>query len=119
LPDEYDYQQCIEQKNIYRKEGMTEGQPHNRKPEFGKPLKQSTKSAGFFTAGEDLPLFSGTPQQVIDEPFVPVAAEYIQTTIPDMPAIDYDVVREKDRQLRRHRARRNAVTGNRTIFPQE
>ena len=76
-----------------------EGQTH-RKPklEFGKPLTRPTTSAGFFTHGEDLPLFSGTPQSVVDSPYRPETPEYKQTTIPDMPPIDYDVVRAKDRQ---------------------
>jgi hypothetical protein len=94
-----------------------EGQRH-KKPEFGQPIKHSTTSAGFFTDGSDLPLFSGTPIPVVDTPFQPAAQEYIQTTIPDIPPIDYDKVREKDRELRNRRRRKRTVTpADNEIFP--
>jgi hypothetical protein len=94
-----------------------EGQLH-KKPEFGQPLTTSTKSAGFFTDGSDLPLFSGTPIPVKDTPFQPAAQEYIQTTIPDMPPIDYDNVRENDRALRHRRRRTSTVRpADNEIFP--
>ncbi len=57
-----------------------------------------------FPDGADLPLFSGTPQQVIDQPFVPADHTYKQALLPDMPAIDYERIREKDRE-RSHRRR--------------
>ncbi len=56
-----------------------------------------------FPDGADLPLFSGTPQQVTDSPFQPEEQTWKQTTIPDLPPIDYDVVRERDHRLRQRR----------------
>ncbi len=57
-----------------------------------------------FPDGADLPLFSGTPQQARDQPFVPEDHTYKQALLPDMPEIDYERIREKDRE-RSHRRR--------------
>ncbi len=76
--------------------------------EFGKPRTKQGKPAGFFTEGEDLPLFSGTPQQAIDHPYIPEDQTYKQQVLPEMPGIDYDVVRENDRKRKRKRAGKQA-----------
>lgn len=69
------------------KEG--EEQPSEQpKAEFGTPLPKQQRSTGSFTEGEDLPLFSGTPQEAIDAPFLPIDQPYKQQMLPDMPAID-------------------------------
>jgi hypothetical protein len=82
-----------------------EGDPAAKgpKPEFGKPLKTRQHQGELFPEGDDLPLFSGTPQPVVDRPFVPEAHAWKQTMIPGMPDRDLDVVRAKDRALRRRR----------------
>ena len=58
-----------------------------------------------FPEGDDLPLFSGTPQNVADSPFVPREVPLKQQVFPGMPDVDYEVVRAKDRALRRRRRR--------------
>ncbi len=78
---------------------MKEGTP---KPEFGKPVKKKNRQQSFFQEGEDLPLLSGTPQQAVDSRFVPQEV-FKQPELPGMPGIDYDHIREKDKQLRRRR----------------
>ena len=37
--------------------------------EFGQPLQKQPEQGTLFPQGDDLPLFSGTPQQAIDQPF--------------------------------------------------
>jgi hypothetical protein len=100
---------------------VTEGEErlhHKPKLEFGQPLWKRQHQGELFPEGDDLPLFSGTPQPVIDRPFVPEPQEYRQTTIPDMPPIDYDRVREKDRALRNRRRKKTpTVSGTNEIFP--
>jgi RadC-like JAB domain len=54
-----------------------------------------------FPQGDDLPIFSGTPQTFIEQPYVPVDHGFKQTMLPGMPGIDYDRVLEHDRQRRR------------------
>ena len=56
-----------------------------------------------FPEGDDLPLFSGTPQTVIDQPFVPEDHSWKQVMLPGMPGIDYDAVRAKDLALHHRR----------------
>ena len=72
---------------------------------FGDPLPQRGRSQGMqgemFSEGDDLPLFSGTPQEVIEHPYVPEEQTWKQAMLPDMPGIDYDHVLEMDRQKRR------------------
>jgi hypothetical protein len=57
-----------------------------------------------FPAGDDLPIFSGTPQEVIAKPYVPEDHSFKQVLLPGMPDIDFDHVRELDRQMRRRRS---------------
>ncbi|MDQ3704968.1 MAG: hypothetical protein M3437_07065 [Chloroflexota bacterium] len=58
-----------------------------------------------FPEGDDLPLFSGTPQQVLDQPFVPEDHIFKQQVFPGMPGLDYDHIREKDREQQRQKRR--------------
>ena len=87
---------------------MKEGEqrPHEQaKTEFGQPLTQRQRQRTLFPEGDDLPLFSGTPQQATDSPFIPREVPLKQQELPGMPDIDYEVVRAKDRALRRRRRR--------------
>ncbi len=76
------------------------------KAEFGQPLKQRQRQSMLFPEGDDLPLFSGTPQHAIDRPYIPEDRSFKQQVFPGMPEIDYDVVRAKDRELKRRRRTR-------------
>ncbi len=71
-----------------------------------------------FPDGADLPLFSGTPQQVRDQPFVPEDHTYKQALLPDMPAIDYERIRTKDRERQRRRSPTSLRAGESPIFPE-
>ena len=71
-----------------------------------------------FPDGTDLPLFSGTPQQVLDQPFVPEDHTYKQALLPDMPEIDYEHIRTKDQERKRRRSHPRPHTGARPIFPE-
>ncbi len=71
-----------------------------------------------FPDGADLPLFSGTPQQVIDQPFVPADHTYKQVMLPDMPEIDYEHIRQQDQARKRRRNRTRRFVGESPIFPQ-
>src|SRR5690349_12330409 len=74
---------------------------------FGDPLPQRGRSQGMqgemFSEGDDLPLFSGVPQEVVERPFEPEDHTWKQAMLPDMPDIDYGHVLELDRQKRRGR----------------
>jgi hypothetical protein len=56
-----------------------------------------------FPDGEDLPLFSGTPQEVMVRPYEPEAQLLKQQMLPEMPDIDWNAVLDADRRLRRRR----------------
>ncbi len=71
-----------------------------------------------FPDGADLPLFSGTPQQVHDQPFVPAGHTYKQALLPEMPAIDYERIRQKDQARTRRRSSTRRRTGANPIFPE-
>src|SRR5689334_25036814 len=75
------------------------------RPKFGDKLPQlrgrSDRSAELFPQGDDLPIFSGTPQEVVEKPYVAEDHSFKQTMLPGMPALDYDYIREKDRQRTR------------------
>ncbi len=71
-----------------------------------------------FPDGADLPLFSGTPQQVRDQPFVPADHTYKQALLPDMPEIDYERIRQKDRARSHRRSHTRLRTGANPIFPE-
>jgi len=65
-------------------------------------MRKNNKQKSFFTEGEDLPLLSGTPQQVVDSPFTPQEI-YRQPELPGMPRVDYELILERDKQRRRTR----------------
>lgn len=71
---------------------------------FGDKLpKNKHQAASMFPDGDDLPIFSGTPIQAEEKPFVPEDHSMKQTALPGMPPIDYDHIREKDRAKKRGR----------------
>lgn len=84
------------------------------KAEFGTPLTKQRGSARIFTDDEDLPLFSGTPQEAIDAPFLPTEQLYKQQMLPDIPAVD-DRALAKDR-ARHQRRRKQELALSRDIF---
>jgi hypothetical protein len=69
-----------------------------------------------FSDGADLPIFSGTPQEAIERRFVPEDHSFKQVMLPRMPAIDFDYVRELDRQKRRRRSKGEPVAEARTLW---
>lgn len=70
-----------------------------------------------FPEGEDLPLFSGTPQAVEANLFQPQVLTHKQPLLPGMPGIDYDHIYEKDKARQRGRKRGRApATENGTLF---
>jgi DNA repair protein RadC len=77
------------------------------RPQFGEqPPRlnrqfQRNQPSEMFPDGDDLPLFSGVPQEVIERPFVPEEQTWKQAMLPEMPGIDYEHVLELDRQRRR------------------
>ena len=85
------------------------------KAEFGTPLNKQHGNAGSFTQGEDLPLFSGTPQEAIDAPFLPTEPLYRQQMLPDMLGSDADRVLATDR-VRPQRRRKQGVAPVGDIF---
>ena len=88
---------------------MKEGEhrpPTQPDVEFGQPLRKRQRQTVFFPEGDDLPLLSGTPQAVIDRPYIPEDRSMKQGMLPGMPPIDYDHILEKDKELRRRRRRR-------------
>ena len=100
---------------------MTEGEPHlpaKANVEFGQPRKQGKGQGVLFPDGADLPLFSGTPQQVRDQPFVPADHTYKQAMLPDMPELDYERIRQTDRERTRRRSPTRRRTGANPIFPE-
>ncbi len=78
---------------------MKEGDP---RPEFGRPIRRNNKQQTFFHEGEDLPLFSGTPQQAKDSPFT-LKEIYRQPELPGMPRVDYEMILKRDKLRRRKR----------------
>ncbi len=77
------------------------------RPEFGKDAPKAsrrarvTPAATMFTDGEELPLFSGTPMKANEQPYVPQDHSMKQAMLPDMPAVDYNHILAKDKELRR------------------
>jgi hypothetical protein len=90
------------------------------RPQFGDklPRRASRKAQGaeMFPDGADLPIFSGTPQKVIDRPFVPEARIFKQAMLPGMPGVDYEHIRELDRQKRRRRQKADPVAEAGTLW---
>jgi DNA repair protein RadC len=83
--------------------------------EFGHPPKRRQRQNLRLPTGEDLPLFAGTPEEAIDQLFVPEDRTYKQATLPGMPDIDDDAVHAKDKSLRQRR-RRPALPQEGAIF---
>lgn len=80
-------------------------EPENRrhqKPVFGQSI--------LFPEGEDLPIFSDTPQEAEDSPYQPPILTDKQSLLPDMPGIDYDHVYENDKAKQRSRMRGKTLT---------
>ena len=84
---------------------------------FGQPLKQQQRQSMLFPDGDDLPLFSGTPQNAIDRPYMPEDQTFKQQVFPDMPEIDYERIRIQDNERKRRRSHNRRVTNARSIFP--
>jgi DNA repair protein RadC len=90
---------------------MPEHEPEGHRPrpaiEFGTSLPQKGRRhlspVEMFPEGDDLPLFSGTPQEVTVRPYEPEASMYQQQMLPDMPDVDWEAVLEADRRLRARR----------------
>jgi DNA repair protein RadC len=85
---------------------LGDGSEHRTPPiQFGDPLPRSGRRRGqqgeLFSEGDDLPLFSGTPQEIIEHPFEPEDHTWKQAMLPDMPGVDYERVLELDKQRRR------------------
>ncbi len=78
---------------------VKEGAP---RPEFGQPIRKKGIQRSFFQEGEDLPLFSGTPQQAKDSPFT-LKEIYRQPELPGMPRVDYEMILKRDKLRRRKR----------------
>ena len=62
-----------------------------------------------FPDGDDLPLFSGTPQEVTARPYEPEALIFKQQMLPEMPDVDWNAVLEADRRLRGKRRQGSAT----------
>jgi hypothetical protein len=81
------------------------GEHRVRSIQFGEPLTRGGRRRGqqdeMFSEGDDLPLFSGTPQEIIEHPFEPEDHTWKQAMLPDMPDIDYEHVLELDKERRR------------------
>src|SRR5687768_15274410 len=78
-------------------------------PQFGEKLpivgrrSKQRPATIMFQAGDDLPLFSGTPIPAKDSSFIPQDQSMKQATLPGMPAVDYDHILAKDKELRRRK----------------
>jgi hypothetical protein len=81
--------------------------PGKNKPEFGEPAprgrRKKQRPLEMFPEGDDLPIFSGTPQEVSIRPYVPELNIYKQPMLPGMPEVDWESILEADRRLRTRR----------------
>jgi hypothetical protein len=68
-----------------------------------------------FQAGDDLPLFSGTAIPARESLYVPEDRSMKQTTLPGLPAVDYDHLLAKDKELRR-RPKGRELAAHATLF---
>jgi hypothetical protein len=68
-----------------------------------------------FQAGDDLPLFSGTPIPARESLYTPEDRSMKQAALPGMPAMDYDHILAKDKELRR-RPKGAQLAANATLF---
>jgi DNA repair protein RadC len=89
---------------------MSEREPPQDKPlrpQFGERLPMSGRRGKqhpatiMFQAGDDLPLFSGTPIPATEQPFIPEDRSMKQGLLPGMPPVDYAHILAKDKKLRR------------------
>lgn len=97
----------VVQEIFFYHQSMVEREPEDdsehRTPsiQFGDSLPRGGRRRGqqgeMFSEGDDLPLFSGTPQEVIEHPFEPEDHTWKQAMFPDMPDIDYEHVLELDK----------------------
>lgn len=75
-----------------------------KRPTFGDPVTKrrgrQQPAAQMFPDSDELPIFSGTPIPAVEHPYVPEDHSHKQEMLPGMPDIDYERVREKDKQLR-------------------
>jgi DNA repair protein RadC len=83
-------------------------------PSVGRRGKQRPTTI-MFQAGDDLPLFSGTPIPARESVFVPEDRSMKQAALPGMPAMDYDHILAKDKELYRRRKGAELQT-NATLF---
>src|SRR5262245_43240398 len=91
-------------------------------PQFGdKPPTRSRRIQAVprFPAGDDTPIFSGTPQPAIERPYVPEDHRYRQALLPEMPDIDYDAVLARDKVLRHGHTPPRLPTTTPVLFPDE
>jgi DNA repair protein RadC len=103
---------------------MAEKEPPRGKPDvpqFGEKLpsvgrrgKQHPATI-MFQAGDDLPLFSGTPIPAAERPFIPEDRSMKQPQLPGMPPVDFDHVLARDKELFRRRRGAELQT-NATLF---
>jgi hypothetical protein len=76
--------------------GHTAATPHKRR----NPAKKGPKQGGFWSSGEDLPLFSGTPQRGDDGKFKP-ASKARQGSFPGM-GVGWEHVRKQQKKRKRN-----------------
>lgn len=77
-----------------------------KRPEFGEPVprgKKKQRPIDMFPEGDDLPIFSGTPQAVTLQAYRPEVNIYKQPMLPGMPEVDWESVLAADRRLRSKR----------------
>src|SRR5690349_11777864 len=78
------------------------------RPKFGEKLPQvnrrgkQTPAAVMFSE-EELPIFSGTPMPATEKPYVPEDRSMKQLLLPMTPAINYEAVLKRDKQLYKRR----------------
>jgi hypothetical protein len=83
-------------------------------PNVGRRGKQRPTTI-MFQAGDDLPLFSGTPIPAAERPYIPEDHSMKQALLSGMPSIDYDHILAKDKQLRQRR-RGSPLPASATLF---
>jgi len=90
------------------------------RPQFGdKPPRRTSRKAQpaeMFPEGADLPIFSGTPQEVVERPFEPEDHSLKQTMLPGMPAVDYEHIRALDQRMRQRKQKPGPVAEAGTLW---
>jgi hypothetical protein len=103
---------------------MAEKEPPRGKPgvpKFGEKLPSISRRGKqqpttiMFQTGDDLPIFSGTPIPARESLYIPEDRSMKQAALPGMPAMDYDHVLAKDKELCR-RPKGAALAANATLF---